>query len=179
MRSFRRWKDDGRLTAPRFDKSLRNGRGDRNGTSDSTPSVVLLEGWFLGATPRPSIETEVLDALSDEELLWRSRSICLLRDYQSVWSLLSDLWHLRALQSNQSSQWKLQQLTTLEQQSGVGYNKRDLADFNRMVLASIPPSWLHQLGGSSVVMDLAESRSVREIHVTSSQLSASSSSATG
>ena len=179
LRSFLRWKDDGRLTAPRFDKSLRNGRGDRNGTSDSSPSVVLLEGWFLGATPRPSIETEVLDALSDEELLWRSRSICLLRDYQSVWSLLSDLWHLRALQSNQSSQWKLQQLTTLEQQSGVGYNKRDLADFNRMVLAAIPPSWLHQLEESSVVMDLAESRNVREVHVMSSQLSASSSSATG
>ena len=102
-----------------------------------------------------------------------------LRDYQSVWSLLDDLWHLRALQSEQSTQWKQQQLTTLEQRSGVGYNKRDLADFNRMVLAAIPPSWLHQLEESSVVMDLAESRNVREVHVMSSQLSASSSSATG
>ena len=179
IRSFLSWREDGRLTAPRFDKSLRNGRGDRSGVSDSYPSVVLMEGWFLGATPRPSIEKEVLDALSEQELIWRSRSIALLRDYQGIWSLLDDLWHLRAIQNHQSSRWKQEQLITLEQRSGIGYSDRNLSDFNRMVLAALPPSWLQQLSTSSVVMDLTESRQVREIHLMRSQLSASSSSATG
>ena len=178
-RSILNWKDCGRLTAPRFDKSLRNGRGDRSGASISCPRVVLIEGWFLGATPRPSIEREILDVLSVEELDWRSRSITMLSDYCKIWAFIDDLWHLRAQQNIQSSLWKKEQLITLKQQSGVGYTDRNLADFNRMVLAALPPSWLQQLSGSRVVMDLTQSRKVREIHVMGTQLSASSSSATG
>jgi len=47
------------------------------------------------------------------------------------------------------------------------------------VLAALPPSWLRNLPLSRVVIDLTESRDVREIHVLDNQLSASSSSATG
>ena len=117
--------------------------------------------------------------MSEHELAWRSRAVSLLADYQQVWTLLDDLWHLRAVRNDQSSRWKQQQLATLEQQSGVGYRSSELADFNRMVLAALPPSWLRMLPLSSVVIDLTESRNVREIHVMDSQLSASSSSATG
>ena len=179
VQSLATWKETGLITAPRFDKSLRNGRGDRCGSSSSRPKVVLIEGWFLGVSPLPSIETEILEGLSEHELAWRSRAVSLLADYQQVWTLLDDLWHLRAVRNDQSSRWKQQQLATLEQQSGVGYRSSELADFNRMVLAALPPSWLRKLPLSSVVIDLTESRNVREIHVLDSQLSASSSSATG
>ena len=177
--SLATWKETGQITVPRFDKSLRNGRGDRCGKTSSRPQVVLIEGWFLGASPLPSIETEILEDLSEQELAWRSKAVSLLADYQEVWTLLDDLWHLRAVRNDQSSRWKQQQLTTLQQQSGVAYRSSDLADFNRMVLAALPPSWLRNLPMSSVVIDLTESRDVREIHVMDSQLSVSSSSATG
>ena len=179
LQSLNAWKTNGQITTPRFDKSLRNGRGDRAGNSRSQPQVVLIEGWFLGASPLPSIETEILQSLSDQELDWRARAVSLLPRYQEIWNLLDDLWHLRAVESNQSSRWKQQQLATLEQQSGVGYRTSELADFNRMVLAALPPSWLRNLPQTSVVMDLNASRDVREIHVKNTQLSASSSSATG
>lgn len=179
LESIFNWHKGGQLVAPRFDKSLRNGRGDRVGTSISDPQVVLMEGWFLGATPNPSIETEIVHPLSNEELEWRSRAVDLLADYQKVWTLLDDLWHLRAVENDQSSRWKQEQLNTLEKQSGVGYVKTDLADFNRMVLSALPPSWLRNLPSASVVMDLTELRKVQEIHIRRSQLSASSSSATG
>ena len=179
LQSLATWKETGRITAPRFDKSLRNGRGDRCGSISSRAQVVLIEGWFLGASPLPSIETEILEGLSEQELAWRSRTVCSLAHYQQVWTLLDDLWHLRAVRNDQSSRWKQQQLAFLEQQCGVGYRSSDLADFNRMVLAALPPSWLRNLPLSSVVFDLTESREVREIHVLPRQLSASSSSATG
>ena len=179
LQSLEHWKESGQIEAPRFDKSLRNGRGDRFGSISSRPEVVLLEGWFLGATPIPSIETEILEGLSEQELAWRSRAVSLLAEYQEIWTLLDDLWHLRAVRSDLSSGWKQQQLVTLERQSGVSYRTSDLADFNRMVLAALPPSWLRNLPLSSAVIDLTESRDVRGIQVLSSQLSASSSSATG
>ena len=179
LQSLNDWKKSGEIISPRFDKSLRNGRGDRFGSIRSRPQVVLMEGWFLGVSPLPSIETELLEELSEQELAWRSRAVSLLADYQEIWTLLDDLWHLRALKNNLSSRWKQQQLATLEQQSGVGYRTSDLSDFNRMVLAALPPSWLRNLPLSSAVMDLTESRDVREIHVLKGQLSASSSSATG
>ena len=179
LNSLQSWKASGLIEAPRFDKSLRNGRGDRCGSSSSRPEVVMLEGWFLGATPLPSIETEILEGLSEQELGWRSRAVSSLADYQEIWTHLDDLWHLRAVRSDLSSRWKQQQLATLERQSGVSYRTSDLADFNRMVLAALPPSWLRNLPLSSAVIDLSESRHVRKIQVVKGQLSASSSSATG
>ena len=179
LQSLRDWGQSGQITAPRFDKSLRNGRGDRVGSTTSQPQIVLIEGWFLGATPWPSVENEILESLSSEELNWRSNTANLLPAYQEVWSMLDDLWHLRALSNDLSARWKQQQLETLELQSGVGYRKTELADFNRMVLAALPPGWLRNLPLAEVVMDLTESRSVHEIHVKKTQLSASSSSATG
>ena len=179
LHALQSWKENGQIVAPRFDKSLRNGRGDRVGSSSSRPDVVLLEGWFLGVTPLPSIETEILEGLSEQELAWRSKAVSSLADYQEIWTLLDDLWHLRAVRSDVSSRWKRQQLITLERQCGVSYRASDLADFNRMVLAALPPSWLRNLPLSSAVIDLTESRDVREIQVLKSQLSASSSSATG
>ena len=179
LQSLETWKESGLITAPRFDKALRNGRGDRFGSSSSRSQVVLLEGWFLGASPHPSIETEIVEGLSDQELEWRSRAESLLADYQKIWTCLDDLWHLRAIHSDLSSQWKRQQLATLEQHSGVGFRPNELSDFNRMVLAALPPSWLHNLARAGVVIDLTGSRDIREIKVLRTQLSASSSSATG
>ena len=41
----------GVLNSPTFDKSLRDGKGDRSGWCDSEPRVLILEGWFVGCEP--------------------------------------------------------------------------------------------------------------------------------
>jgi len=179
IRSLETWKSTGVIQAPRFDKSLRDGRGDRSGFTESESDLVILEGWFLGASPLSLEASGCTQQLSDAEHAWRPRTVSSLHDYKQVWSLLDDLWHLRAVRQDASSSWKRQQLTTLEQTSGVGYSSGDLADFNRMVQTALPSHWLHQLPSASVVMDLTSTRDVREIHLIDAQLSASSASATG
>ena len=42
------WKINGELNVPVFDKSLRNGLGDRSHWRFDNPDLVILEGWFLG-----------------------------------------------------------------------------------------------------------------------------------
>ena len=43
-----KWKVDGKLNVPVFDKSLRNGLGDRAYWRQESPDVLIIEGWFLG-----------------------------------------------------------------------------------------------------------------------------------
>ena len=45
------WKINGVLNVPVFDKSLRNGLGDRSHWRLDKPDVLILEGWFLGIKP--------------------------------------------------------------------------------------------------------------------------------
>ena len=41
----------GVLSSPTFDKSLRDGKGDRSGWCEFKPKVLILEGWFVGCVP--------------------------------------------------------------------------------------------------------------------------------
>jgi len=52
------WKINGELNVPVFDKSLRNGLGDRSHWRLDNPDLLILEGWFLGIKPHP---TEIND----------------------------------------------------------------------------------------------------------------------
>ena len=45
------WKINGELNVPVFDKSLRNGLGDRSHWRLDNPDLLVLEGWFLGIEP--------------------------------------------------------------------------------------------------------------------------------
>ena len=45
------WKNNGEINVPVFDKSLRNGLGDRSHWRSDNPDVLILEGWFLGIEP--------------------------------------------------------------------------------------------------------------------------------
>ena len=46
-----KWKMDGQLNVPVFDKSLRNGLGDRSHWREEKPDLLIIEGWFLGVKP--------------------------------------------------------------------------------------------------------------------------------
>ena len=45
------WKISGELNVPVFDKSLRNGLGDRSYWRSDNPDLLIIEGWFLGVEP--------------------------------------------------------------------------------------------------------------------------------
>ena len=45
------WKINGNLNVPVFDKSLRNGLGDRSHWRSDEPDLLIIEGWFLGIEP--------------------------------------------------------------------------------------------------------------------------------
>ena len=46
-----RWKRGEHVDLPQFDKSLRQGRGDRCGWRSCSAQILVLEGWFVGCQP--------------------------------------------------------------------------------------------------------------------------------
>ncbi len=47
-RSLEDFLKNGVIKSPTFDKSLREGKGDRSGWSECRCKVLILEGWFVG-----------------------------------------------------------------------------------------------------------------------------------
>ena len=162
-RSLQTWLQGGCLQAPRFDKSLRGGRGDRCGSVTSKPRVVLLEGWFLGVVVGEHHEDALQQPLTPAERQWRPKAIRSLSKYATIWTLLDELWHLRINSVQASARWKRQQLTTLMNNTGVMFAENELSDFNRMVETALPSSCLNSISGAAVIVDLTSDRSIREV----------------
>ena len=165
------WRETGVLYAPRFDKSLRQGRGDRSEWVRSTPDLVVLEGWFVGvhvsdevpAEKNFSLENSLLLELTTEELDYREQLIRLVPDYAPLWHRIDKLWHLKAQCGTSSRLWKRQQVDTQAKTTGVQMSQPALKNFIRMIEAAFPVSWLQDLQHSDVVIDLTNQRAVREI----------------
>lgn len=164
-RSLDTWRQGDGLQAPRFDKSLRGGRGDRCGSVFSRPRVVLLEGWFLGAVVDGQLDASLEPTLTPAERQWRPEALRQLSRYTSIWTMVDDLWHLRVASTTASSRWKRQQLNTLLESTGVGFTETDLSDFNRMVEVALPDGCLRCIPGATVVVDLTSDRGVREVRL--------------
>eukprot|EP00605_Chrysophyceae_sp_TOSAG23-4_P001302 GSChrysophyteH1.ASY1.ANO1.1416.1 assembled CDS len=100
-------RDGGTFKLPKYDKSLRNGKGDRapedeweQVTEDNPVQVVLLEGWMLGFNAFP----EITAALIREET--RNRVNELLKPYARV-NLLFHAWLVIELQDmSQIYEWR-------------------------------------------------------------------------
>ena len=160
------WRETGELHAPRFDKSLRQGRGDRSGWVRSTPDLVIFEGWFVGVhnfATELSCETASSHAMCPEELAYRQNLVELLPDYAPIWARIDRLWHLRAPSGASSRLWKRQQVAAQEHSTGVHIPESDVQNFVRMIETALPSSWMRNLHQSNVVIDLTKLRVVREI----------------
>jgi D-glycerate 3-kinase len=160
------WRETGVLYAPRFDKALRQGRGDRSEWVRSTPDLVVLEGWFVGvlvSDQLPSVQNTHQLELTTEELVYREQLIQLLPDYAPLWDRIDKLWHLKAQSGTSSRLWKKQQVDTQAKTTGVHVPQAALRNFVRMIEAAFPVSWLQDLHRSDVVIDLTNQRAVREI----------------
>jgi D-glycerate 3-kinase len=135
------WKINGELNVPVFDKSLRNGLGDRSHWRLDEPDLLILEGWFLGIEPL-SIDTndQTIKSLklSSQELLYRSKIQKNLYEYIDVWSLIDNIWHLKPLQFEYMNLWKSNQEQDMFLKKGKALLDQKLSDFLRMLNVSIP-----------------------------------------
>ena len=165
--------NSGELIVPRFDKSLRNGCGDRSGSYSSTPKALIIEGWFLGCTPlnRTSDEKYILNEnispkLSTAEIDYRIHIQDSLSSYLPIWSKISKLWHIRAQELSFTSTWKTEQETNMLNTKGSALSGNKLKSFIRMLCSSIPQTSLQNIH-SDITLHINLHRQIKSI-ITSS-----------
>ncbi len=162
------WKATGKLKAPKFDKALRNGRGDRCGWSISTPKILVIEGWFLGCRPTDgknnSLENKVIQtkSLSSSERDYQLVVQSALKKYQPIWEEFERVWHIKAIDFLSFRQWKTQQEMNLQKKRGASLKGESLALFLKMIETAIPQKDLQSIK-SDVSARLCSSRQIKWI----------------
>ena len=135
------WKMNGELNVPVFDKSLRNGLGDRSHWRLDNPDLLIIEGWFLGIEPCSSdINYQNISSvdLSPQESSYRYDIQNNLIKYLDVWSLIDNIWHLKPLKFEYMNMWKTYQEQEMFLQKGNALQNEKLSNFLRMLNVSIP-----------------------------------------
>ena len=135
------WKKFGELNVPVFDKSLRNGLGDRSHWRSDNPDLVIIEGWFLGIEPLSKDynynHTNSVE-LSSHESTYRCNIQKNLGKYLEVWSLIDSIWHLKPLKFEYMNIWKTNQEKEMFLKKGNALQDERLSNFLRMLNVSIP-----------------------------------------
>ncbi len=135
------WKINGELNVPVFDKSLRNGLGDRSHWRSDTPDILIIEGWFLGIEPFLNVvnyQDINLAELSPLESSYRCIIQNNLKKYLDVWNLINNIWHLKPLKFEYMNIWKRNQEKEMFLQKGKALQDEKLLNFLRMLNVSIP-----------------------------------------
>ena len=137
------WKINGQLNVPVFDKSLRNGLGDRSHWRIDSPDLLIIEGWFLGIKPfygDINVNYHNIDStdLNSHELSYRYIIQKNLEKYLDVWSLIDNIWHLKPLEFEFMNIWKTNQEKEMLSKKGKALQDQNLSNFLRMLNVSIP-----------------------------------------
>ena len=135
------WKINGELNVPVFDKSLRNGLGDRSHWRSDNPDLLILEGWFLGTEPLSTgINDQCFNSLklNSHELAYGLKIQKNLTEYLDVWSLIDNIWHLKPLKFEYMNIWKSNQEKEMLLKKGNALQDQKLSNFIRMLNVSIP-----------------------------------------
>jgi len=135
------WKINGELNVPVFDKSLRNGLGDRSHWRLDNPDLLIIEGWFLGIEPFSNyVDFQNIDPveLSSNESSYRYKIQNNLSKYMDVWSLIDYIWHLKPLKYEYMNMWKTNQEKEMFLKKGNALQNQKLSNFLRMLNVSIP-----------------------------------------
>ena len=136
-----KWKIDGQLNVPVFDKSLRNGLGDRSSWRNDNPDLLIIEGWFLGVEPFSdrSISNEIISPpLTPYESSYRENIQINLKKYLDIWDLTDQIWHLKPLKFEYMNLWKSNQEKNMLIKRGSALKEEKLDQFLRMLNVSIP-----------------------------------------
>ena len=160
------WKTNGELNVPVFDKSLRNGLGDRSHWRSDNPDLLILEGWFLGIEPLPlDVNDQTMNSveLSTHESSYRFKIQKNLKEYLDVWSLIDNIWHLKPLKYEYMNMWKLNQEKEMFLKKGNALRDEKLSNFLRMLNVSIPQKSFDLINSYAVLLidqerNLVESR---------------------
>ena len=161
------WKLDGILNVPIFDKSLRYGLGDRYGWRKDDPDVLILEGWFLGVNPSNSsfnLLSEITPQLSSSESFFREKIQENLINYQEIWNLIDDIWHLKPLKFEYMNLWKSNQEKEMLRKKGNALKDIKLINFLRMLNVSIPHESFDEIN-SDVLLLINQERKLTDIKV--------------
>ena len=135
------WKITGELKVPVFDKSLRNGLGDRSHWRSDNPDLLILEGWFLGIEPfSEDVNNQdiKLENLTSHESDYVRKIQKNLNDYLDTWSLLDNIWHLKPLKFEYMNTWKSNQEKEMFLKKGKALQDEKLSNFLRMLSVAIP-----------------------------------------
>tara|TARA_Y100001968_G_scaffold305304_1_gene321040 strand:- start:3159 stop:4181 length:1023 start_codon:yes stop_codon:yes gene_type:complete len=148
----------GVLKCPTFDKSLRDGKGDRSGWCELKSKVLILEGWFVGCEPLSdhfeldNICEDILDLpLTSIEREYRFSIQESLDDYSKIWKKLDKIWHLKSSNFNNIITWKTQQEDEMIKLKGTGLKGHNLTNFIRMIQTSIPQKSLTSLNSDTII----------------------------
>lgn len=157
-----RWRSGGALQLPRFDKTLRDGAGDRvveapGSESATTIDALVLEGWLMGCRPlgaaglraagvAPGMELAAgLAPLGLEEAAWLPHWDRQLEAYGPLFDQCDGLWVLRPLHWALPKRWRFQaeaRQRRLQRQRHKADGWLKPAELDRLVrssLASLPP----------------------------------------
>ena len=135
------WKTNGKLNVPVFDKSLRNGLGDRAYWREEIPDLLIIEGWFLGVKPLSKgldNSEKLLPALTPSESSYRVNIQNNLISYSEIWNLIDQIWHLKPLKFEYMNSWKSNQEKNMLIERGTALKDKKLFDFLGMLNAAIP-----------------------------------------
>ena len=149
------WKDTGRLDYPVFDKSLRNGLGDRSRWEIDFPEILILEGWFLGVNQISSqmINKEnIQPPLDIREKEYRSKIQKNLSDYLKIWQLIEKIWQIRPKNFSYMDQWKSNQENEMLKIKGNALVDNQLTNFLRMLNCSIPQESFNEINSKYMII---------------------------
>ena len=149
------WKKTGRFNYPVFDKSLRNGLGDRSCWKIDFPEILILEGWFLGVNKISSQEISkenVKPPLHTTEIEYRSKIQKNLNDYLKIWQLIEKIWQIRPKYYSYMDQWKSNQENKMLKIKGNALVGNQLTNFLRMLNCSIPQKSFNEINSKYLII---------------------------
>ena len=159
-----KWKVEGQLNVPVYDKSLRNGLGDRASWRQDNPDLLIIEGWFLGVKPLSvNSSTEIISPpLSPYECTYRNIIQKNLNEYLEIWELTDQIWHLKPMEFKYMNLWKSNQEKEYLIKRGSALKDKKLLNFLRMLNVSIPHKSFDEIN-SDILLLINQDRKL--IHV--------------
>ncbi len=149
------WKNNGRFNHPVFDKSLRNGLGDRSGWKIDFPEILILEGWFLGVNQISSqiiSEENVKPPLQTREIEYRSKIQKNINDYFNIWKLIEKIWQIKPRKFSYMDHWKSNQENDMLKLKGNALVDNQLTNFLRMLNCSIPQKSFNEINSKYMII---------------------------
>ena len=150
-----KWKTDGQLNVPVFDKSLRKGLGDRAHWREESPDLLIIEGWFLGVKP---LSIDLVNSenfsppLSVSESSYRNKIQNNLDQYLDVWNMIDQIWHLKPSKFEYLNEWKSNQEKSMQFKRGSSLKDDNLSNFLRMLNVSIPHKSFDDINSDVLLM---------------------------